>query len=191
MLLIFLGPPGSGKGTQSQRLAGNLGMVHLSTGELLRQAVHEGTELGKQAATYLDAGQLVPDELVVGVVCERLDDPDFSVGCLLDGFPRSIAQAETLGAYLAKRGSQVDSVIELQVDSGEVRQRMLERSRKEGRSDDTPETIAARFDVYESTTAPLVDYYQQHGLLRSVDGLGSPDEVAERIRAVIKRYDNE
>ena len=191
MLLIFLGPPGSGKGTQSQRLADDLGMVHLSTGELLRQAVRDGTRLGKQAASYLDVGQLVPDELVVGIVCQRLDDRDTSGGCLLDGFPRTIAQAETLDAYLAKRDLQVDSVIELQVDFGELRQRMLERSRKEGRSDDTPETIAARIEVYESLTEPLTHYYQQRELLHSVDGLGTLDEVAERIRVVVDRHDSE
>ena len=185
MLLIFLGAPGSGKGTQSQALAEDLGIVHLSTGDLLRQAVCETSGLGKHVATYLDAGQLVPDELVVGLVVERMGDTDCSNGCLLDGFPRSITQAETLDAILAKQALKVGLVIELKVDIGELRQRLLDRSLKEHRSDDTLETIDARLAVYESTTAPLVDYYQQRSLLRSVDGMGTPDEVTRRVRGVI------
>lgn len=185
MLLIFLGSPGSGKGTQSQLLAEDLEIVHLSTGDLLRQAVRETGRFGKQVATYLDAGQLVPDEMVVDLLVERMGDTDCSNGCLLDGFPRSITQAETFDAILAKQGLKVDLVIELKVDIGELRQRLLERSLKEHRSDDTPETIDARLAVYESTTAPLVDYYQQRSLLRTVDGVGTPDEVAQRVRGVI------
>ena len=114
MLLVFLGPPGSGKGTQSRRLAAELGIVHLSTGDLLRQSVDEGTSLGSRVASYLDQGQLVPDDLVVDLVANRLDDPACDGGCLLDGFPRSIVQAEALDSYLTKRGTQIDHVIELQ-----------------------------------------------------------------------------
>ena len=146
MLLIFLGPPGSGKGTQSQRLAAELGIVHLSTGELLRREVDQGTPLGEQAAAYLDQGQLVPDALIVDMVAQQLDQPDCENGWLLDGFPRSIGQAETLAALLAQRTLQLDHVVELQVEPDELRQRMLARSQKEGRSDDTPETIAARIE---------------------------------------------
>jgi len=185
MLIIFLGPPGSGKGTQSLRLAADLGIAHMSTGALLRQAVEDDTPLGKQAAGYLDEGQLVPDELVVELVVARLGEPDCSAGCLLDGFPRSILQAETLDVYLAKRDLQVDRVIELQVNADELRRRMLDRSKIEGRSDDTPETIAARISVYKSSTAPLVDFYRERELLRSVDGMGTPEEVAGRIRAAV------
>ena len=185
MLLVFLGPPGSGKGTQSRRLAAELGIVHLSTGDLLRQSVDEGTSLGSRVASYLDQGQLVPDDLVVDLVASRLDDPACDGGCLLDGFPRSIVQAEALDSYLTKRGTQIDHVIELQVPLEELRQRILARSQIEGRSDDTPETITARLEVYVSTTSPLTDYYRQQGLLRTIDGIGTPSQVAQRIRAQV------
>ena len=190
MLVVLLGPPGSGKGTQSARLVEHLGITHLSTGDVLRQAVHEGTELGQQAAKYMEDGQLVPDSLVVSLVGERLAQPDCAAGCLLDGFPRSIGQAESLDEYLQERGTQVDLVVELQVDEEELGNRMLERSRKEGRSDDTPEIIAKRFDVYRTTTLPLVHYYRERGVLQSINGKGSPDDVFQRLQVTVDEHRN-
>jgi adenylate kinase len=185
MRIVFIGPPGAGKGTQAKRVIEHLSIVHLSTGDMLRQARADGTELGKQAAAHMDSGGLVPDDLVVGIVVERIGQPDCAAGCLFDGFPRTIAQAEALDAQLDKIGTPVDMVLELQADQEELTRRMLERAKLEGRADDTPETIANRFQVYRDQTAPLLDYYGQQGKLVPIDGMGTPDEVFDRIRAAV------
>jgi adenylate kinase len=181
MRIVFVGPPGSGKGTQAKRLIERLSIAHLSTGDMLRQARADGTELGKKAAACMDGGGLVPDDLVVGIVVERIGQPDCRKGCLFDGFPRTIAQAEALDAELEKAGTPLEMVLELKADAEELSRRMLERATIEGRADDTPETIANRMRVYREQTTPLLDYYRRQDKLVSIDGMGTPDEVFGRI----------
>ena len=190
MVLVFLGPPGSGKGTQSAKLAGYLGTVHISTGEILRQAIKDATDLGQKATAYIEKGQLVPSPLVIDLVAERLSGPHCQAGCLLDGFPRSVDQAQALDQQLSAQEAKLDLVLSLSVPQEELERRMLKRSRKEGRSDDNPAIFAKRFNVYQTTTEPLISYYQEKGLLHSIDGMGSPDEVFTRIKAVVDRFWN-
>jgi len=185
MLVVFIGPPGSGKGTQSKRLLEYLGLSHLSTGDMLRQAIQEGTDVGKMAKACIDNGQLVPDPIVISIVGKHLEQPESQGGCLFDGFPRTIGQAESLDDYLEHRGTPLTLVIELRVDPEELIRRTVERSKIENRSDDTPETIAQRMRVYQQQTKPLLDYYAKQGLLRSIDGMGTPDEVFLMIKACV------
>ena len=187
MLIVFIGPPGAGKGTQAKRLVQDLGIPHLSTGDMLRQAVDEGTDLGATVATYMESGQLVPDELVVGIVGKRLGQPDCLGGCLLDGFPRTTNQARILDELLPANRTSLDLVLQLEVDRDELTRRMLERAKIEARADDSPDTIASRFDVYQTETEPLIQYYQERGIVQSVDGMGTPDEVFALIKGVIDR----
>jgi adenylate kinase len=188
MRIVFIGPPGSGKGTQAKRLAAYLGIPHLSTGELLREAKASGSSLGQLAAQYMDQGRLVPDPLVMALVGEKLQEPSMERGCLLDGFPRTLQQARALDESLAQRGTPLDLVIELRADENELVARMLRRAAQEGRTDDNPQTIAHRMEVYRQQTAPLLDYYRFKGVLRVVDGMGTPDEVFARIKAVVDGY---
>jgi adenylate kinase len=184
MRLILIGPPGAGKGTQCQRLAGMLQVPHLSTGEMLRTAVREGTPAGRQAASYMDQGQLVPDALIVGMVSQRLQSPDCRHGCLLDGFPRTLAQAATLDDLLERRAMSLDGVIELAVPRDELVRRMLARKRE----DDDPEIFSRRIVSFEEQTAPLLDYYARQGKLASIDGLGSADEIFGRVRLAVEQF---
>jgi adenylate kinase len=181
MRVIFIGPPGAGKGTQSQRLAEYLGVPHLSTGDMLRQAVRERTEAGRLAEPYMSSGQLVPDEIILKLVGERLQRPDAATGAVFDGFPRNLRQAESLDNTLCEMNSPLDVVIELRLDDAQVIQRLSGR----GRNDDRPEIIAERLKSYWEQTRPLLDYYRKRGLLKTVDGSGSPDEVFERIKAAL------
>jgi adenylate kinase len=181
MQIVFVGPPGAGKGTQALRLKDHLGVVHLSTGEMFRQAEQAGTDLGRQAAEYFRSGNLVPDEIVVGIIAERLRQPDCAAGCIFDGFPRTVAQAEALDAMLAARTRPLDLVLALEVADEIVTKRLVGR----GRVDDSPETILERLRQYNRLTKPLLDYYRGRGLLRLVDGSGSEDEVFVRIRAAV------
>lgn len=185
MLIIFIGPPGSGKGTQAERICTRLDIAHLSTGDMLRAAIEAETELGSQAAAYMQRGELVPDQLVVEMVGESLGRANSSSGCLLDGFPRSLPQAEALDGLLQREGKQLSQVIELDVPDEELVQRLLARKRP----DDTSETIQNRLQVYQQQTRPLLDYYQQRGLLESVRGSGTMEEVEERIQAVLPTRD--
>lgn len=185
MLIVFIGPPGSGKGTQARRLLAHLGIPHLSTGELLREARSQDTPLGKLAAQYMDHGRLVPDPLVLEMVGQSLTQPKYAKGCLFDGFPRTLAQARTLDESLQERGTPITLALELRADENELIGRMLKRAADEGRTDDNPQTIRERMEVYRKQTAPLLDYYQKAGKLVSIDAAGTPDEVSERIKRVV------
>jgi adenylate kinase len=185
MLIVFIGPPGSGKGTQAKRLIAHLGIPHLSTGDLLREAKSNDTALGRQAAGHMDQGRLVPDDLVLAMVAEKLQAQQFAKGCLFDGFPRTVAQAQALDELLSTRGSRLDVVLELRANEKELVGRLLKRASAEGRTDDTAETIAHRMEVYRQQTTPLIDYYRFRGVLKTVDGMGTPDEVFERIKSAL------
>jgi adenylate kinase len=179
MRIVFLGPPGSGKGTQAQRLKDYLSVAHLSTGEMLRDA--EDTPLGKEAARYMLAGQLVPDDVVVGIVAERLADKDCAHGCLFDGFPRTVPQAEALDRMLSQRDIPLDLVLALEVPENSLVERLTAR----GRHDDDLSTIRERFRQYSALTEPLLDYYRRQGILRQIDAAAPPDDVFERIRHAV------
>ena len=172
----------AGKGTQCKRLIEHVQIPHLSTGDMFRRAIKDGTPLGKQASQFIDRGELVPDELVIGIVTERMGQPDCKSGCLLDGFPRTVEQAQALDKYLADQQSPLDLVLQLDAPPEELEKRMLERAKLEKRADDTPETIANRMEVYRSETEPLIEYYKDRGVLGTINGLGTPEEVFERIR---------
>ena len=182
MQIVFIGPPGAGKGTQSIRLAENLQIPKLSTGEMLREACRQKTKVGVQAAQYMDSGQLVPDHLVEQSVFERLSDPDTSVGCILDGFPRTIPQAENLDVWLEEHREPLSIVFEIRVPEEELLDRLATR----GREDDQREIVRMRLREYSSETLPLIQYYQRLGLHRIVDGLGTEDEVYARLEVVIE-----
>jgi adenylate kinase len=177
MRVVLLGPPGAGKGTQADRIADRFQLVHVSTGDILRANVAEGTPLGEVAQAYLDSGELVPDDVVVAMMLERLTRPDCTQGFLLDGFPRSVAQARALDQQLAELGAPLDAAINLEVGEEELLHRLARR----GRADDNAETIRRRLQVFVSSTRPLLDYYDEQGLLFSVAAAGTIDEVSERI----------
>lgn len=181
MRLVFIGPPGAGKGTQAERVVRTYRLAHLSTGDMLRTAVAEGTPVGQKAEQYMAAGQLVPDDLIMTLIGQRLALPDCQGGFLLDGFPRTMAQAESLDQMLARQGEPLDGVLELQVPEEELFRRLAGR----GRADDKPEVIRQRLVAYREQTEPLLAYYRRAGLLCSVDGQGGVDEIFERIAAVL------
>lgn len=185
--LLLLGPPGAGKGTQAIRLVEKLGVPQISTGDMLRAAVAAGTEVGRQARALMEKGDLVPDEVVIRVAEERLSQPDARRGFVLDGFPRTCAQAEALDALLARLRTPLEACVALEVEEEELVRRLLSRAEIEGRSDDNEQTIRNRMRVYRDQTAPLVAYYQERGLLRRVSGLGSLDEVEKRIEEALER----
>jgi adenylate kinase len=187
MRIILIGPPGAGKGTQCQRLVELLGVPHLSTGEMLREAVRARTPAGIEAAGYMEHGQLVPDPMILGMVSRRLARPDCREGCLLDGFPRTLPQAEMLDDMLERQAMSVDGVIELAVPRDELVRRMLARRR----ADDDPAIFARRIESFEVQTAPLLRYYDRQGKLASVDGLGTAEEIFERVRAAVKRFEQD
>ena len=186
MLIIFIGPPGSGKGTQAERLCQRLGIQHLSTGDMLRATIAAETDLGVQAAGCLQRGELVPDQLVVDMVDETLAQSPYAEGCLLDGFPRSLSQAEALDGLLESRQIGISQVLELEVDQPELIERLLARNRP----DDTLETIKNRLQVFQNQTSPLLDYYRQRGLLASVNGNGTVDQVEDRVQSVLASQSN-
>jgi len=181
VIIVFLGPPGSGKGTQAARLAARSGIPAISTGEMLRQAAAEGTPLGLRAKGIMDAGELLPDGVIVALIRERIARPDAAKGFLLDGFPRTSGQAEAFQKMLSEAGLKVDAAVNLLVDEGRLIERMAHRGRVEGRSDDNPETIRERLRVYREKTAPLVAWFEREGTLVNVDGLGEIEEVSGRI----------
>ncbi|MCF0234316.1 MAG: adenylate kinase [Thermoguttaceae bacterium] len=182
MRLVFVGPPGAGKGTQAENIVAKYGLFHLSTGDALRAAVKAKTPVGIEAEKYMSAGALVPDEVVVGVVVDKIDEA--KAGCLLDGFPRTIAQAEALDKILAEKNAPLDVVLELAVPDEELYARLASR----GRADDKPEVIKQRLVAYHTQTEPLVDYYTKAGILHKIDGLGTIDEIFERIQKVLDQF---
>jgi len=179
--LLLMGPPGAGKGTQAVRLSSMLSVPQVSTGDIFRTNVSEGTELGRTAQSYMDAGEYVPDEVTNEMVRDRLNADDARGGFLLDGYPRTLDQVRTLDEILAGQATALDAVLELAVDSEELIARLLKRARESGRTDDTEDVIRRRQEVYTEQTAPLLETYDKRGLLVRVDGMGEVDEVAERI----------
>jgi len=183
--IILLGPPGSGKGTQGALLAERIGIPRVSTGDLLRSAVSRGTTLGRRAQASMDQGLLVPDEVVIGLIEEVLGMAEAANGVMMDGFPRTMAQAEAVDRALETQGRRVDHVLNIAVPDRELMRRLSGRAREQGRSDDTPEAIRKRLTVYGEQTAPLVQYYRERGILREVRGTGSIDTIAARIAALL------
>ncbi len=191
MIVIFLGPPGAGKGTQAAHIVERYGVPQLSTGDMLRAAVAAETPVGLQAKAVMDAGNLVSDEIVGAIVADRIEEADCASGFLLDGFPRTVVQAEMLDGILAKKGRSVDSVIELKVDEAALVDRLRNRIKEtlargeEPRADDNEETFAKRLGVYRDQTAPLIPYYDGQGKLRAVDGMGTVEAVSADIDAIL------
>ncbi|HFC98063.1 MAG TPA: adenylate kinase [Thermosulfurimonas dismutans] len=212
MNIVFLGPPGAGKGTQAKRISEKYGIPQISTGDMFREHLSKGTELGKKAKEYMDKGQLVPDEIVLGMVEERLKQPDCEKGFILDGFPRTVPQAEALDEMLAKWGKKIDFAIAIEVPDEELVKRLTGRRtckncgmmyhiifkppKVEGkcdacggelyqRADDNEETVRNRLKVYHESTAPLIEYYEKKGVLHRIDGTGSIDEIFERIVKIL------
>ena len=188
--IVIFGAPGAGKGTQSDKLIEKYGFGHISTGDVLRSEIAKGTELGKTAKGFIDQGQLVPDDLIVSMLAQVYDSfgKDHK-GVIFDGFPRTIPQAEALKTMLKERGHSIAAMIELFVPEDELVKRLLLRGKMSGRSDDNEVTIQNRLGVYHSQTAPLIDWYEKEGIRYHVDGLGSVDEIFERICEVIEKID--
>ncbi len=184
--VMILGAPGSGKGTQGKILAQALGIPQVSTGDLIRAAMKSGTPLGVQAKSYYDKGLLVPDELIFGLIQEILDSPPAKAGVLMDGFPRTIPQAEAVDRMLKAKGAKVDRVVLLEVDEQELVQRLLARAAKEGRADDNIESITRRLQVFQQQTAPLIAFYEGRGIVKRVAGSGSVDDIAGRMAAAAR-----
>ncbi|HJU25754.1 MAG TPA: adenylate kinase [Rhodanobacteraceae bacterium] len=185
MRIVLLGAPGSGKGTQAARLKAELGVAHISTGDLLRAAVKAGTPLGLRAKAVMDAGHLVSDEIVLGMLEERLALPDTKGGFILDGYPRNLAQADALDRLLKRIGQPLDAVLKLNVPDADIIKRTEIRFKAEGRVDDDPDTVRRRLQVYAEQTAPVADYYAQRGLLAEVDGVGVIEEIFARLLAAL------
>lgn len=185
-LLIFLGPPGAGKGTQAKKLCVDRNLLQLSTGDMLRSHVKRGTALGKQAKIIMDRGELVSDDIIIGMVRDELTQvPVGQLRFLFDGFPRTTAQAKALDALLASLHTSLSAVLLLEVNEEEVIQRLLKRAELEGRSDDNEATIRNRMDVYKKQTAPLVEYYEARGSLRRVDGMGDINDIYARLQTAL------
>ena len=189
MNLILLGPPGAGKGTQAKRLQEKFEIVQLSTGDMLRAAIASGSDVGSRAKSVIDSGRLVSDGIMVQMISERVDQEDCKNGFILDGFPRTLAQAEALDVMLADKGLKIDHVIELKVDTDilfdRIRTRIAETPESERRNDDTEETVRKRLEVFREQTAPIIPYYAERGALKSVDGMQSITGVSSQIDAIV------
>lgn len=187
--VVFFGPPGSGKGTQASRLAAELSVPQVSTGDLLRGHVSRGTELGRVAGPIMKAGQLVPDELVTAMLKERLSEPDAAHGALFDGYPRTVPQSESLDQLLCAMGRKIDAVLFIDVPDDVIVARLVKRAEIEGRNDDTPETVRERLQVYRRQTQPLAERYRERGIFVTIDGNRPIEAVAADVRAAIGRGD--
>ena len=185
--IVIFGAPGSGKGTQSERIVEKFGINHISTGDVLRAEIKKGTELGKTAKGYIDQGQLLPDELIIDILASTLDSFKESKGVIFDGFPRTIAQAEALKKMLAERGQEVSVMLDLDVPEEELMTRLIKRGQESGRADDNEETIKKRLVVYHSQTAPLIDWYQNEGKYQHIHGLGTMDAIFADIVAAVEQ----
>ncbi len=182
--IVIFGAPGSGKGTQSDKLIDHYKLFHISTGDVLRDNIKRGTDLGKTAKGYIDQGQLVPDELIIDILAQVLDDnkDNAKEGVIFDGFPRTIPQAEALEQLLADRGTRIDAVVGLEVPEEELIKRILLRGQMSGRSDDNEETARKRLETYHNQTSPLKAYYEEQGKYRAIDGVGSIDDIFDQIK---------
>lgn len=187
--LVLFGPPGAGKGTQSQKLIEKYQLIHLSTGDILRGEITQGTSLGIEAKKLMDDGKLVPDEVVIGMISNKLDNNSDAKGFIFDGFPRTVAQAEALDSLLASKNDQISGMIALQVEEAELEKRLLLRGKESGRPDDAnPEIIKKRIIEYNSKTAPVANYYKEQGKLKNINGVGSIEEIFSNICQVIDNY---
>jgi len=187
--LVLFGPPGAGKGTQSKNLIEKYGLIHLSTGDLLRGEIAEGTELGLEAKKLMDEGKLVPDAVVIGMISHKLDANKDAKGFIFDGFPRTVAQAEALDELLLSKGSAITAMVALEVNDNELEHRLLLRGKDSGRPDDAnPEVIRKRIKEYNDKTAPVADFYRGQGKLNSINGIGSIDEIFAAISEVTEQY---
>lgn len=184
--LVIFGAPGSGKGTQSEKLIDRYGLHHISTGEVLRSHIAKGTELGKIANSYISKGHLIPDDLMIDILADEFDNRPNDKGVIFDGFPRTIPQAQALRQLLEERGTKVHAVVGLEVPEDELIERLINRGKVSGRSDDNPEAIKERLDVYHNQTSPLKDYYTNEGKYHSIHGSGSVDEIFGRIEDELK-----
>ena len=187
MDILLLGPQGSGKGTQARRISAEYGIPHIATGDMLRAAIAEGTPLGQQVKPILEGGELVPDELIIEVIRERLEEPDAAAGFVLDGFPRTMGQADALDSVLREIGRELTVVFALQVSDEICIERLLKRARDERRTDDTPDTIRRRLELYHRETEPLIEHYRTLGILLTVHADGTPNEVFAEIQAALEQ----
>lgn len=181
--LVIFGAPGSGKGTQSEKLIEKYNLAHISTGDVLRGEIKKGSDLGKSAKQYIDKGQLVPDDVIIGMLAEELETKKDKAGVIFDGFPRTLAQGEALDKMLKEKGQEVSAVICLDVDDAELVKRLLQR----GRTDDNLDTIKSRLEVYKNQTSPLMDYYQKAGKTAHINGVGTVDEIFEKISQAVDK----
>jgi adenylate kinase len=185
--ILLLGPQGSGKGTQARRISAEYGIPHIATGDMLRAAIAEGTPLGQQVKPILEGGELVPDELIIEVIRERLEEPDAAAGFVLDGFPRTMGQADALDTVLREIGRELTVVFALQLSDEICIERLLKRARDEHRTDDTPDAIRRRLELYHRETEPLIEHYRTLGLLLTIHADGTPNEVFAEIQAALEQ----